>query len=183
VSELIILSTLKLENMKNSKMKLLLGALIVGFTMPSFAQEILPEVTLSAVKYKYLSAVDHKELAQPVKLLERKVAEYDIKNTDYYSDEYDEYSVNFYIPQGYILASYDKDGKLLRTAEKFKNVALPSAVTQAVVTRFPQWSISNDVYLVTYEDAKGATKVWNLLLKNGDKRLKVKLNEKGEFIK
>jgi hypothetical protein len=55
-------------------------------------------------------------------------------------------------------------------------------VSKAVAKRFPQWSIPKDVYLVTYEDEKGATKVWRLLLKNGDKRLRVKANEKGEFM-
>lgn len=168
--------------MKQTKMTLFLGALIVGFISPSFAQKVLPEVTVTAVKYKYLSAVDNKELAQPVRLLERKAAEFDVKNSEYYDDEYDEYYISFYLPEGYLLATYDKDGKLLRTAEKYKNVALPGAVSQAVAKRFPQWTIPSDVYLVTYQEEKGATKVWKLLLKNEDKRLRIKTNEAGEFI-
>jgi hypothetical protein len=175
-------STFKLKIMKHANMMLFFGALVAGFALPSFAQEVLPEVTVTAVKYKYLSAVNNKELAQPVKLLERKAAEFDIKNSEYYDDEYDEYSITFYIPDGYILATYNNDGKLLRTAERFKNIALPLTVSKAVAKRFPQWSIPKDVYLVTYEDEKGATKVWRLLLKNGDKRLRVKANEKGEFM-
>jgi hypothetical protein len=167
--------------MKHSKMKLLFVAFLLGCTLPVFSQELLPEVTVSAVKYKYLSAVDQKEMAQPVKFLERQAAEFDVKNSEFYDDEYDEYSISFYIPNGYILATYDKDGKLLRTAEKYKNVSLPSVVAQAVVQRFPQWSISNDVYLVTYKDESGAKKVWKLLLRNGDKRLRVKRMRKVNF--
>lgn len=168
--------------MKHPKILLLIGTLL-GFAIPSIAQIELPEVVVTAVKYKYLSAVTNKELPQPVRLLERRAAEFDIKNSEYYDDEYDEYSITFYIPQGYILATYDKNGKILRTAEKFKNVALPKTVAEAVATRFPMWSTTEDVYLVTYQEAKGATKIWKLLLKNGDQRLRVKINEKGEFIK
>lgn len=169
--------------MKHPKILLLGGALLLGFAIPSIAQKELPEVIVTAVKYKYLSAVTNKELPQPVRLLERRAAEFDIKNSEYYDDEYDEYSVSFYIPQGYILASYDKDGKVLRTAEKFTNVAVPKTVAQAVANRFPGWGIAEDVYLVTYQQEKGATKTWKVLLKNGDRRLRVKINEKGEFIK
>lgn len=81
------------------------------------------------------------------------------------------------------MATYDKNGKIIRTAEKFKNVALPKIVAQSVATRFPMWSITEDAYLVTYQEESGATKIWKLLLKNDDQRLNVKVNEKGEFIK
>ncbi|MEE1962753.1 hypothetical protein V1387_08665 [Allomuricauda taeanensis] len=50
--------------------------------------------------------------------MERKAAAYDVKNSDVYMDEYDYYEVAFHIPKGMILAAYDKDGKIMRTAEK-----------------------------------------------------------------
>ncbi|HVW60654.1 MAG TPA: hypothetical protein VHC48_11475 [Puia sp.] len=50
--------------------------------------------------------------------------------------------ITFYLPQGYVLAVYDADGKLIRTAERFKTIALPTAVRMAVATRYPNWSIS-----------------------------------------
>jgi hypothetical protein len=168
--------------MKQLKLKLIIGLLTCGFALPSFSQEILPEVTLYAVRYKYLLSAGDKDAAQPVKLLQRRAAAYDVKNSEYYEDEYDTYFISFFIPDGQILAAYDKDGKLLRTAEKFKNVALPTSVAQSVVTRFPNWRISKDVYLVNYYEVEGANKVYKLLLENGKKRIKVKTNEKGEFI-
>lgn len=168
--------------MKHSNLILTFGVFLLGGIVPSFAQDVLPEVTITAVRYKYLKAVDSKDLAQPVKLLEKRAAEYDVKSSEFYEDEYDSYFISFFIPDGEILAAYDQDGKLLRTVEKFKNVALPKAVSDAVVKRFPQWTISKDVYQVNYVEEKGATKVYKLLLENGDKRLKVKANDKGEFL-
>lgn len=168
--------------MKQIKTFFAFALLIFGLHSSAFSQELLPEVVIAAMRYKYLSAVDNKELSQPVKLLERSAASYDVKNSEYYDDEYEEYYISFYLPSGYVLATYNKDGKLLRTAERFTNVALPKSVSQSLVKRYPHWSIPKDVYRVTYEEDKGATKVWKVLLKQGDKRLKVKLNEEGEFI-
>ncbi|MDO6428988.1 nicotinate-nucleotide adenylyltransferase [Flavitalea sp. BT771] len=167
--------------MKSSRSKWLLFALALGITSQSFAQEPLPPVTVTAVNYKYLSSVNTKEAAQPVKLLQIRAAAYDVKNSEYYEDDYDEYYISFYIPDGSILAAYDKDGKLLRTIEKFKNIAIPKAISQAVTTRFPQWGITKDVYLVNYSEGKDTKKVYKLLLENGDKRLRVKCDENGNF--
>lgn len=153
----------------------------LGYTIPVFAQETLPEVTVVATNYKYLKSVGGKEVAQPVQVLQRTAAAYDVKKSEYYEDEYDSYFISFYIPQGQVLAAYDKNGKLIRTAEKYENVKLPSAVTSAVAGRFPNWKITKDVYQVTYYEEKGADKKYKLLLENGNKRMKVKINEAGEF--
>ena len=168
--------------MKHLKL-LLIPVGMTCFTLSASAQVILPEVRIVASTYKYLNAADNKEMAQPVKMLETKTATYDVKKSEYYNDDYDSYYVSFFIPDGKILASYDKDGKLLRTAEKFKNTKLPEAVRNAVVKRFPNWAIPEDIYQVHYygQDEK-ADKTFKLLLRNGDKRMKVKLNEKGDFI-
>lgn len=167
--------------MKHSVLKLVVIVFTLGYTVPVFAQEVLPEVVVTATNYKYLKSVGGKEVAQPVKMLQRTAAAYDVKKSEYYEDDYDSYFISFYIPDGQILAAYDKNGKLLRTAEKYENVKLPSAVTSAVASRFPNWKISKDVYQVTYYDENVADKKYKLLLENGNKRMKVKVNEAGEF--
>jgi len=145
------------------------------------AQQTLPEITVLARNYKYLSSVNH-DAAQPVKLLRQQVAAYDIKNSEIYQDDYDTYSITFYLPSGYILAVYDSTGKLSNTAEKFKNIALPPALTQAVAERYPKWTISNDTYIVHYKDNREANIIYKLVLQNGSKRLRVKLTEQGQFV-
>ena len=170
--------------MKKLKLLFMLAMSIVGFALRSSAQIILPEVKIVASTYKYLNATDNKEMSQPVRMLEFQAASYDVKKSEFYDDDYDGYYISFFIPNGKILAAYDKNGKLLRTAEKFKNTKLPAAVSEAVVQRFPNWTIAQDIYQLNYFDHKEkADKIFKLLLENGDKRMKVKLNEKGEFIK
>ncbi|MBS1563191.1 MAG: nicotinate-nucleotide adenylyltransferase, partial [Bacteroidetes bacterium] len=135
-----------------------------------------------AANYKYLRAVGGDEVAAPVQKLQRAAAAYNVKKSEYYEEDYDNYFISFYIPDGQILAAYDKSGKLIRTAEKYKNVKLPSAVTSSVSTRFPNWAISADTYQVTYYEEKGAAKRYKLLLQNGDKRLRIQVGEDGQFL-
>lgn len=162
--------------------KIILGLLIFGFTSQVYSQVVeLEKVVITATNYKYLNAVDNSEAAVPVKMLERQVAKYDPTKADIYLDEYDLYKVYFFIPDGKILVAYDKDGKVLRTIEKFKNVKLPMEVRNAVVKRFPGWEIKKDVYRVTYNEGK-TTKEYKVVLTNGEKTLRVKLDGNGEFL-
>lgn len=166
--------------------KFIVGLFVLGLASPLFSQvvktEELSEVVVMAVNYKYLNQVDNTEAAIPVKMLERKAAAYDVTTKDYYQDDYDFYTVSFYIPDGKIVAVYDADGKIIRTIEKFKDVSLPDAVKKAVLKRYPNWTIVSDVYRVSYADTKGAKKTYKLKLKNEDKVLRIKMNEDGEFL-
>lgn len=160
--------------MKWLKFALMLATLVAGVAFRSSAQITLPEIKIVASKYRYLNAADNKEMAQPVRMLKSQVASYDVTKSDFYNDDYDGYYVTFYIPDGAILASYDKEGKLLRTAEKFSDTKLPPAVRDAVIERFPKWKISHDVYRVHYyENAENSDKIFKVLLENGDKRMKL----------
>ncbi|MGB5463046.1 MAG: nicotinate-nucleotide adenylyltransferase [Aureibaculum sp.] len=166
--------------------KLIIGLFVLGLMTQGFAQitkvEQLSEVVVVAVNYKYLNQVDSQEAAVPVELLQRKVATYDLKSQDFYDDDFEFYTVSFFIPEGKIVAAYDSNGKILRTIERYKDIALPMDITMAVTKRFPGWSITKDVYLINYHEAKGVTKKYKLTLENGDKRLKVKVDSEGNFM-
>ena len=162
-----------------------LGLLFLGFTTQIYAQDpvvTLDEVTLVNTNYKYLSSTDAEDIPIPVDKLEVKVATFDIKTLDIYTDEYDFYDVYFIIPEGKILATYDKEGKILRTAEKFKKLNLPSPVIISVLNRFPNWDIAKDTYLVKYLETGKTKKIYKLTLKNGEKRIKVKTDDQGNFL-
>jgi hypothetical protein len=166
--------------------KLIIGLFVLGLMTQGFAQitkvEQLSEVVVVAVNYKYLNQVDSQEAAVPVELLQRKVATYDLKSQDFYDDDFEFYTVSFFIPEGKIVAAYDSNGKILRTIERYKDIALPMDVSMAVAKRFPGWSITKDVYLINYHEAKGVNKKYKLTLENGEKRLKVKVDSEGNFM-
>lgn len=164
--------------------KLLIGLLVLGLTTQfMFAQIIeLSEVVVS-VNYKYLDATDSEEVAVPVQMLREQVAFYNLKESDLYSDEFDTYAVSFYIPEGKIVAAYDNHGRILRTIERFKDIKLPRNVMMAIAERYPNWTISKDLYKVNYHDKKGVTKnEYKVKLTNGDQAIRVKIDNNGEFL-
>jgi len=139
--------------------KLIIGLFIFGLTTQMFSQITkLPEVTISAVNYKYLDAAGENVEDINVLSLEEIVAKYNLKKSDLYSDEYDSYTIAFYIPEGRIVAAYDDEGKLIRTIERFKDVKLPMNIRKKVMAKFPNWVIASDVYTVKYESKDGMAK-------------------------
>ena len=98
--------------------KVILGLFVFGLTLQFGltsqlnAQVIndgmLPEVEVHYMNYKYLNSIGNAEAPINVKQLEREVANFDVKGSEYYLDEYDFYSVNFYIPDVHIVAAYDR---------------------------------------------------------------------------
>jgi hypothetical protein len=58
---------------------------------------------------------------------------------------------------------------------------LPEVRVTATNYKYIKAVDNKDLYLVSYEDAGGAKKLYKLVLENNNKHLRVKLNEKGEF--
>jgi hypothetical protein len=55
---------------------------------------------------------------------------------------------------------------------------------EGVTKRFPQWTVSKDIYRVSYYDKGGAVtkKIYKLLLENGDKKMRIKTNDSGQIL-
>ena len=179
---------LELFNLKIIIMKkLIIGLIVLGFAIQTQAQVItkveeLSEVVIAATNYKYLSATGLEDASVPVSLLHQEVASFDLKNSEFYNDEYDTYVISFHIPEGKILAAYDKNGEILRTVERFKDVKLPRDVIDAVSRTYPNWTFAKDTYLINYHDAGKITKKYKITLENKGKRIKVKVDSEGNFI-
>jgi len=144
--------------------------------------EEINAVEISNINYDYFSDVGGKQSAQAIKLLEKEVANFDLKKADFYEDEILDYKVFFGTPQGNISVVYDGEGEILRTYERFVDIYLPLPVLHAVVDKYPGWRISDDVYLVTYSRNKGTNKMYKLVLEKDGKKKKVKTDENGKYI-
>jgi len=165
--------------------KIILVLFVFGFIIQSSAQVVtLPEVEVIARNYKYLDDVYVSGVGAPVEALQRYATEFDLKNSEYYEDEYDKYFISFFIPDGKILASYDKDGNILRTIEKYKNIKLPNEVAQSITKNYSGWTIAENVYLVNYHDTRGVMrKEFKILLERGNRRMRVRTDELGNILR
>lgn len=167
---------------------LIICLLFVGSIFQGISQEAdvsLTEIEVLGINYKYLNEIGNvDDIATPVKILERKAANFDIKTLDFYEDEHREYYVYFVIPQGKVLAVYNGDGEIIRTSEKFENIRLPVAVRNAIGENYPGWEITGDVYLVTYKSSlkNSMKRTYKLFIEKDGVRKRVKTNDKGSFI-
>lgn len=187
---------------------LIIGLIFTGLTSIGFAQDksneieitleesefeialgkvdiALEEVEVIGINNKYLNAIGHKNAAEPVKLLTQKVASFDLEYSNCLKADYEEqeYYVQFKIPQGEISVVYDSEGQIIRTSEKFKDISLPLAVSNAIVDRYPGWKISRDIYQVIYVKDGELNKTYKLFIEktNIGKRV-IKTDENGKFI-
>ena len=75
---------------------LIITLIITGLTAIGFAQEktiALDEVEITGVNYKYLDALGDGFVAKPVKVLEQKVATFNVKSLDGYEDEENDFGI------------------------------------------------------------------------------------------
>ncbi len=163
--------------------KLIFGLVIFGFTAQMNSQSIeLKEVEVVA-NYNYIEATNTGMEALPVQRMQAVVKDYKAQNIE--KDNLGEiaYSMSFYNSDGKVIADYNTEGKIIRTTEKYKNVRLPLEVLQAISKNYPNWTILEDTYYVSYQHDKGVTKkVYKIKIMNDNKVLNIKTNHSGDFI-
>ncbi|MFD0836001.1 nicotinate-nucleotide adenylyltransferase [Mariniflexile aquimaris] len=163
--------------------KLIFGLVIFGFTAQMNSQSIeLKEVEVVA-NYNYIEATNTGMEALPVQRMQAVVKDYKAQNIE--KDNLGEiaYSMSFYNSDGKVIADYNTEGKIIRTTEKYKNVRLPLEVLQAISKSYPNWTILEDTYYVSYQHDKGVTKkVYKIKIMNDNKVLNIKTNHSGDFI-
>jgi hypothetical protein len=174
--------------MKNS----ILGLFILGFASLSYSQsengirEVqLANVDITPLNISYLNAVANKNAPKKIKHLEDKVARYDITESPVYEKQFDAYEVTFKgaTDNGRrIKATYDSDGKILKSFEKFDNIALPMAIRNTVNKKYPGWTIYSDTYLVSYYDSRDIKKVYKLKIKKDNEKKILKIDVDGTLI-
>lgn len=171
---------------------LIISLVIIGLTTTGFAQDksnvfevALEEAEALDINYNYLNAIGYRDAAVPVKLLAQKAASFDLEYSNCLEADYEkqEFYVQYKIPQGEILAVYNNEGEIIRTSEKFKDISLPLAVSNAIVNKYPGWKISNDIYSVTYIKDAELNKIYKLFIeKTNIGKSVIWIDENGSFI-
>ncbi|WP_299390638.1 hypothetical protein [uncultured Gelidibacter sp.] len=143
----------------------------------------LDEVIISPIKnVSYYKAVYDPYAAKGVKDLETIVAKHDVSASDVYGN-YDSYMFIFKNSVGKIVTMYDKDGELLTSIEKFKDIQLPEKVRLALLSKYPGWGLNSTVFRVKYAHNKDVEKAYYLQIQKGTDKLNVKVNCDGDVLK
>ncbi|UFH35469.1 hypothetical protein [Flavobacterium acetivorans] len=142
--------------------------------------EELPAVVIKRVGSDFSVYLPDKNPDMDVRKMEEKFIAYDI-GKDYEGNE--SYLVVMESKKGSLAATYDKNGKLTRVVEQYKNIRLPNEVIYAVYRNYPDWSIVNDKFLYTQEEGDINKKQYNLKIKKGKETMKLTVRPNGEILK
>ncbi len=97
-----------------------------------------------------------------------------IANID--NDAYDEYLVTFKSSKGYLEASYDDDGTILKTSQRFKDIVLPLDVRRALYKNHKGWTMVQNKYMASGKGERIDREVYKIKLENGNKKQNVKID-------
>ncbi|HSP82264.1 MAG TPA: hypothetical protein VLN72_00875, partial [Gillisia sp.] len=88
---------------------------------------------------------------------------------------YDSYMVEFRNSKGYLEANFDRKGALVSTSQKFKNIALPLAVSRELVTKHKGWVMTKNIYVASGKGDLVDKELYRITLKNGKSTQNVKI--------
>ncbi len=166
---------------------LLIVFLFMWFVNLGFSQDrgwefhgvILDDIVVTNINRNYLANVLEDDIANSIRELEIKAAQHDVSNSYKFDGRDEAFKVWHVGSEGYIGAYYDKEGVILSTVEKYKNVRLPKHIRNAVSVEFPDWLVDQSHYTVYYDRGKSSDKTYKVLLRKGNNTRKLKLDSEG----
>jgi len=91
------------------------------------------------------------------------------KSTDFQKSHYESYRVTFSTNKGYLEAKFSKDGELTETAQKFKNILVPSDIRTELYTNYKGWNMVKNTYTASGKSDQIDKELYRIKLKNGNK--------------
>ncbi len=90
--------------------------------------------------------------------------------------DYDEYLVTFKSSKGYLEANCDREGTILKTSQRFKDIVLPHNVRRDLYKNNEGWTMVENKYLASGKGDKIDKEVYKIKLVNGNKKQKIKID-------
>lgn len=173
--------------------KIVIGFIILGLANQGVAQReamegwfqgiLLTGVTVSPlINGDYLTEVQAGVHSPLVMNLENEVARYDVTRSPIYNKTAKVYKIAFRHPNARILATFDDKGILQSSFEKFKDIACPEKVRNALFMEYKGWKMKSNAYYVYYSQNGELRKLYKIELENGDIKQTVRLRPEGTLL-
>ncbi len=163
--------------------KAVFGAMMLGIASLGYSQSTnskIDEVKMSGVEVAprnlaYMDKVSEGTISDRVLVLEKKASRYNIKEAPFFNNRSEKFQVAFKQKDGNIFATYDRDGKILTSSEKFKDIALPPVVRNTIYKDNPGWILHSNAYMVSYNHGKDVKKTYKAQIRKGNLKKYLKL--------
>ncbi len=160
--------------------KFVLSIVFAGCAALGYSQilEPLTEVKLDEVTVihsNYYQSVTKGVSSPSVLKLESEVACYDITKSPEWNSKFDSFEVTFEQPNGNILATFDKEGKVVRTSERFNDITFPQDIRDEIYGQYPGWIADRNSYMVSYNVLGGMKRTYKVELHKDKVRKRLKI--------
>jgi hypothetical protein len=143
----------------------------------------IESVTVSAVlKSSYRNLAHQGVVSHHVKNLEHEVANYDVTKAQEFNGGMEAFKVIFRRTNGWIVTMYANNGKIIRTTEKFKNIALPLAIRNAAYAEYPDYTFHGNNYFVSYQGENDISKLYYVQMSNDNEKKNLKIDMDGNIL-
>ena len=142
--------------------------------------EELPEVLVSHTKNVSKYIPDNNPDAV-IRNTQNEFISYNVDNEE--CRNFDEYLVTLKNEKGFLVATYNQHGVLVRVNEKYANAELPREIMRFVFMWYPEWTITKSKF--EYSQQKGAIlkKTYHLKLKKDNQTKNIQITSTGKIIK
>ncbi len=105
-------------------------------------------------------------------------ANFDIQNfiAEFNEGNYNSYAVTLTSSKGFLSADFDKDGNLVKTYQKFKDILLPLDVRREVYMANKGWAMTTNKYVASGKGDLIETEGYKIKLQKGNQRKTIKLD-------
>ncbi|MDX1544067.1 MAG: hypothetical protein R3214_08990 [Christiangramia sp.] len=105
-------------------------------------------------------------------------ANFDIKNfiSAHEDRNYDSFNLTFKSGQGFLKADFDKEGKLIRTFQKFQNIVLPLDVRRELYMANKGWNMTENRYIASGRGELLEKELYKIKIENGSRSKNIKLD-------
>ena len=131
---------------------------------------------------EYLDEVQGPSTPNSIRKYQVMASLYDVTQSYIFDGRNDPFQIVFKTDKGTIVTTYDWQGEVLTSEEKFKDVALPSELARKALKDRKDWTIIRTNYYVSYTQGRDATKIYTVQITDGKKRKKISLDADGTVL-
>jgi len=138
--------------------------------------EKVPTETPIELNEEYMTKVHENASQEEVKFLSGIVAQWNVRESSKFEARRVPFVTVFKSNKGFAKVTYDSQGRVIQVEKRLKNVVLPSQIAKVVFKRYPNWTIVQNKFSLSYKQGFDLDKTYELTIVNDNKKKRIRVN-------
>ncbi len=135
-----------------------------------YSPKVKVTTNLGELDFEIKEAYTNHFVSNPIRFIQEN---FDFKALDIKGE--DEVEVSFLSRKGYLIATYDAKGDLVRTSQRFKDIKLPLAVWRDIYSQNVGWKMVSNLYTANGMENRIHKEMYKVKLMNGKQTKNIRL--------